>query len=843
MIDLDPTPVTRADTGADFLARHPGRFLPSTAGENLDANADLAWKQDFLLSRQIQMSRAWDRYLDEVEKETGKRLANPWEAARNEANRRYTSPATIMAPRTVDFDAIVSGEENRIAGELAALREKFPSMRLRTADDIKGDVAAIVKTARERAAVAGAGADTFGDFAAIAGGMVTVFDPPNLASMFIGAGAGSTLLRQMAVNAGVATLTEGAIQAAAVDPWKRELGIKTSWREAFGNALMAGAGAGALTGVIGGGIRGARYLREQLGPGGEGRAAAIVSDMLDEHAAANPLLPASREGAPRTVPPPVSAEAAPVAPPREPLRPTSKVEAEAAHDTAAVAADRIVRGESADVAADAAAMTNAVRGFEVKGPGLTRLLASDIGADPPRFQFRDATNAAGVSDRLAGVKAWDPILGADAVIVWQDKAGKYWIVDGHHRLDLAKRLMAEGHAPIEMNAVVLREAEGATSARAMFVGALKNISGDRATSIEAAKVLRLIDRDAELARMARDGELPPMPPNSSLYRQAKPLAKLGDEAFALVINEVVPAHYAAWVGRLMAAASDGEQVAALKALARGKPDNELQARVIVEDVKNSGFTQATQTDMFGSILTVESLAPLRAKVLDAALKELKKDRGFFGRLVAEAKRAGDAGNVLDTAANQQRALNDGEILQLVTTLATRSGEISDALSRAARELERGAKLGEAADGFLLAVRNREGRGDAPGANAGSPRPGESGGRAPGDSEGVKPRDESTLDLLDAPPPTPRQIAETIKADAEAKPASATAPSPAFVDARRLVELDGDFFLNVEAKRADGSTEIRASSAKAVLDDAERQKQRAETFKGCVIGLKPSAEGG
>lgn len=1079
----------RLDSGAAFLAERQGRFLPTTIGENLDAGWDRTWQIETSEARRVMMGRAWDDYLGEVERVTGKRLPNPWHRP-----SRY-DPSLFYYPGDdiKDADEVRSRREREVASAIGKLKEQHPELALKSPEQIFEDVKARVRGTAARAAEVQAGASTIGDIgyylgAAAAGSI----DPPNLAALL--ATPGGSIWRQVAANAGIGFGVEALNQWTSVQDWKKAVGLRHGWADALESAVGAGAAAGALTGLIGGAARAVKFGFALFGPGSEGRAAAIAADAVKDHAAANPLRPPP-EAAPAERPtgaepgaPPfrvgdtvqwtsggadmfakpqrlVRIETGPdgkhygfvegsaTGLPMDELRAwtrSSPAEAEAAHDTAAVAADRIVRGESADAAADLARATEATKDFAASTPDLQRLSVERIEADPARFQFRDRADAAGVSDRLAGVKTWDPILGGDAVLVWQDKGGKLWIVDGHHRLELAKRLMREGHASIDLNATILHERQGYTAEHSMLVGAIKNISGDRATPVEAAKVLRLIDRNPTLASYAREGRLPPIPPNSALYRQARPLAKLGDEAFALVINEVVPPNYAAWVGRLMAAATDGEQVAALKALARAKPENELQARVIVEDVRQSGFAQAEQTDMFGTVLTVESLAPLRAKVLDAALKELRKDKAVFQRLVAEARRVGEAGNVLDTAANQKRALSDAETLQLVATLATRAGPISDALSEAARALDAGGKLAEVAGRFLEAVRGRrgvgadagpaprsegsgaeggrtaetglsepdwrrfepkietlvvraraeaasrknrrrpyfetldpvsgpdaakmnailaergadvrnvegfrfvvgedeirhtlnqhgdaakearlgqlpieeadfarlpeiffdhpdivpphrlganrdkanivqfektidnayrvavevlpgrggrlvfksmtkrpvrdgEGKGPGPDATADAKRfPGPGSrtdaapqGARPGDAENIGAgapvnKDPGTLDLWEVPEPTPREVANGVRAAAEREAqgnAPTGGPSAAFTEARRTVELEGDFAVNVETMGADGKPEIRATTARTLLDEAERKKQAAETFRTCVVGLKPAA---
>ena len=101
------------------------------------------------------------------------------------------------------------------------------------------------------------------------------------------------------------------------------------------------------------------------------------------------------------------------------------------------------------------------------GPQLSKdtfsFAPEQLNVDPQRFQFRSAANAEGTEGRLKGVEKWNPDA-AGRLMVWEDKAGKHWVVDGHHRLELAKKLKAENPTEdIRLNASILREADGVTA--------------------------------------------------------------------------------------------------------------------------------------------------------------------------------------------------------------------------------------------------------------------------------------------------------------------------------------------------------------------------------------------
>ena len=74
------------------------------------------------------------------------------------------------------------------------------------------------------------------------------------------------------------------------------------------------------------------------------------------------------------------------------------------------------------------------------------MLNSDlIHFDPGRFQYKihQTDTTTGAVGSLAGVRKWDPELGG-VIQVWKDPHNnKTYVVNGHNRLDLAKKLGVE----------------------------------------------------------------------------------------------------------------------------------------------------------------------------------------------------------------------------------------------------------------------------------------------------------------------------------------------------------------------------------------------------------------
>ncbi len=334
-----------------------------------------------------------------------------------------------------------------------------------------------------------------------------------------------------------------------------------------------------------------------------------------------------------------------------------------------------------------------------------RFNPSDIEVDARAFQFKEGGDEFGVTERLQGVTKWDPVK-AGQIVVYEFADGRRVIADGHQRLGLAKRIKSQDpdQDPV-IYGTMLREADGITPEQARVMAAMKNIAEGSGTAIDAAKVLRL-----------EPGRISELPPRSNLVRQARDLVDLSDEAFGAVINDVVPTNYAAIVGRLVK--DQDKQIAVMQLLADAEPANVTQAEAIVRQALEAEFDTAVQVGLFGEELVTESLFKERARVLDAALKTLKRDRTVFRSLVENRARIEGEGNVLAMDQNQSRSEIDGQAIQLVQTVANRRGPLSDALTAAARDLKETGNAGRSSGSFVDAVRDAVGRGDFDGADVG-----------------------------------------------------------------------------------------------------------------------------
>lgn len=339
--------------------------------------------------------------------------------------------------------------------------------------------------------------------------------------------------------------------------------------------------------------------------------------------------------------------------------------------------------------------------------------------DPQRFQYK-ASEAGGVTGALSGVNKWEPAL-ANPVTVWQGNDGKTYVVNGHQRYDLANRAAAGGQENVQMPARVFKESDGYTPEYMRALGAYQNIAEGSGTAIDAAKVLRS-------GALPEDRQLPSLPPKSQLVQQAHGLAALDKDSFGMVVNDIVPAGYAAEVGHSIS--DPKEQLAAMDVLAKSQPSSLMQARLMVQDIKNSGFLRGDQTSLFGDTQIAQSLFNERSRILDNAIKQLRQLKTAFGTAINQEGALTEAGNKLSRESNEAAKVTNEKHITALQADATRRGPISDALSDAARDLKSGQSVAAVTRQFLDRTRELNARSAdqslRPGDNAGSAQPAQSG---------------------------------------------------------------------------------------------------------------------
>lgn len=334
-----------------------------------------------------------------------------------------------------------------------------------------------------------------------------------------------------------------------------------------------------------------------------------------------------------------------------------------------------------------------------------RVPVDQIKVDPSEYQFRSEVNDDGVDDRLDGIGQWDDVR-AGNLLLHEREDGSLYAADGHHRVDLARRLKQP-----DVNAQILRERDGVSVADARRRAAESNIADGNATASDAAKVFRNSEGDPADIITERN-----LPRRSQVVRDGADLAKLSDEAFGAVLNNVVSEKDGAVIGRSFD--DPDQQLAAIDAFRDIKPQNDNQRQLLANEVRQAGFadSQGEQGGLFGDD-PVEALIGERVKVMDWLRQDLARDRRLFATLNNNADKAQKAGNRIAT--DQNEAFQDASARAIdLLERATTTPDVNQQINDAARRVHEGESVADAARELkeVLLNGNEPGRGQQSGSS-------------------------------------------------------------------------------------------------------------------------------
>jgi len=642
-------------------------------------NSVAAWQDirqsEISTSRLFSFQDAYDDYVDEIFEATGQKLRNP--VARDaEFAQRVTEKK--RGGRRVTGRMVEESLEDDFFEQVLKLHAQNPNFELRDKNNIRAEISEKSHLLQERhkdisARQTGLGA--VGEFFGSAGATIT--DPVIAGSMLLGSPAAAGIVRTAIVEGLIAGGAEAVIQP-AIQKHRAELGFEDAGFEAGArNVGFAAVGGAAFAGLIKGFGRLAGWSAPKVkrvfsdvvkSPRSEVRGALATFERSQEMVDDNPLATSAvgdKEHIART-----------------------DASLEAAKDAAP---SNITTKPSAPVKTDPVVSSEGVTG---------RFDPRDIIVDAKRFQFKAGGDVAGVTDRLKGVEVWDDSK-SGLTILFEDADGKLLVADGHQRIGLAKRLLEKDpDADIQVNALVFRADDGLTDADVRMIAAAKNIAEGTGSAVDAAKILREGGRELNL------------PPKSALVRDAQDLTRLSDDAFGLVVNEIVPSHYAALVGKLIDDPDLHRTV--MEVLAKAEPANLVQAEAVVRQAKVAGATKEVQQSLFGEEELTTSLFVDRARILDKGLNILKRDKKVFKTLVDEENKiVGTGANRLDADTNIKQETINGRAIEVVQRLAHSKGAVSDALNAATRRARKDGRDTGAVNDFVDAIRNVSSKSDQP----------------------------------------------------------------------------------------------------------------------------------
>ncbi|MBP3529865.1 MAG: hypothetical protein J6K25_01605 [Thermoguttaceae bacterium] len=239
-----------------------------------------------------------------------------------------------------------------------------------------------------------------------------------------------------------------------------------------------------------------------------------------------------------------------------------------------------------------------------------------LNLDPSRFQFKLNTNAQGVTDDLKGAE-FDPMQ-AGIIHVWRDPDdGKDYIVNGHHRFNLAKNSGYDGKVNVRYI-----DADIADDAKAF--GAVANIADSKGTATDVAEFIRT--RGSDDIRTPGGKKIAT---KNKLLADGRTLAKLDETIFRKLKN-----------------GSIDEKTA--KVIASELPDDKDKQLRLFADIERLGLDASQAQDRAWAYASIQGEKQQGSLFGDDAPKEYDVDSrskliGEIKKALGGAKKAAQAG--------------------------------------------------------------------------------------------------------------------------------------------------------------------------------------------------------
>jgi hypothetical protein len=301
---------------------------------------------------------------------------------------------------------------------------------------------------------------------------------------------------------------------------------------------------------------------------------------------------------------------------------------------------------------------------------------ADLKVAPNKFQYKLGTDAAGTSTLLKEAKTFNPDL-AGTISVWKDPAdGKTYVVNGHHRYELAKRT---GQDEVAVRHIVAQDA-----AEARAVGARQNIAEGRGTPVDAAKFFR--DTSITPEDLDKHG----ISLGEATAAKGLALSNLDDSLFSKVVNGDLREGRAVAIGE--ATKDPAEQKAILSLLERkeriGAKVSDDTLSELIRLVKGAEQKTETTANLFGTQEINRSLALEKAEISAHIKQQLSKDKKLFGFVAKEgrAEELARAGNKIDVEKSKEISTGAAQAEEVYNKLSARGGPIATILDEAARKL-------------------------------------------------------------------------------------------------------------------------------------------------------------
>ena len=302
-----------------------------------------------------------------------------------------------------------------------------------------------------------------------------------------------------------------------------------------------------------------------------------------------------------------------------------------------------------------------------------RVATDQVKADPERFQYKvNANSKTGEVGSLKGVSRWNEEL-AGVMSVWRDPAtDQLFVINGHNRLALAKRMGVKEIPVLQIKAANAKEAR--------MIGAKQNIASGDGTAIDAAKFMR--DSGLQASDLQRMG----MNLKAKVARDGAALANLPDHIFTAAVEGRLPLDKAAAIGR--SGLEPAQMDAAYKVLKTRQNMPPAQIDELLAAARASQTRTKREQNLFGTDEVATTNMVERAKLAAQVKADLKKQVSVLEKAARNAEQLKAKGNRIDVNKAELKAANARAQLEVFDLQKNRPGsQVNKLLNQAATAVQ------------------------------------------------------------------------------------------------------------------------------------------------------------
>jgi hypothetical protein len=293
---------------------------------------------------------------------------------------------------------------------------------------------------------------------------------------------------------------------------------------------------------------------------------------------------------------------------------------------------------------------------------------ADIRTDPVRLQYKAGAGRTGATGSLKEAGEYDPLFGK-IISVWRDPAdGLLYVVNGHNRLELARRSGRE--------TILTWEIEAPTAEQARAIGAMENMAEGMGTPWDAAKIMRDMGIGLDELRQRNINVRGP------IAEKAIPLTRLPREIFERGATGKLD------LAKAVALGSEQLDDAIIRDVAAAAAKGKWSAEKILQAMQEAKFAQ---TEIGGGGPTLPGMEEWATKGSDFSVRadvRAEAYRSLREEMIAltSAARVGRkdileaAGNVIDVAGSQAARDQAAQAAAVFNRVTGYAGPVRDVLN-------------------------------------------------------------------------------------------------------------------------------------------------------------------